>query len=128
MSKYILITNNPKVKNKYEEENIKISFVDNIEGVFKEVRDYIHQGYILISHPLAGSVKPFQNPYRSIILRGNKGLDFDSLKTYENSYEKYQQFKEKKKAKSELPADILDDYQVIDLSLIESAIQSIKLD
>ncbi|HMA58783.1 MAG TPA: GrdX family protein [Halanaerobiales bacterium] len=128
MSKYILITNNPKVKNKYEEKNIKISFMDNIESIFKEVRDYIHQGYILISHPLAGSVKPFQNPYRSIILRGNKGLDFDSLKTYENSYEKYQQFKEKKKSKSELPADILDDYQVIDLSLIESAIQSIKLD
>jgi len=128
MSKHILITNNPKVKNKYEEKNIKISFMDNIESIFKEVRDYIHQGYILISHPLAGSVKPFQNPYRSIILRGNKGLDFDSLKTYENSYEKYQQFKEKKKSKSELPADILDDYQVIDLSLIESAIQSIKLD
>jgi len=128
MCKYILITNNPKVKNKYEEKNIKISFEENIESVFKEVRDYIHQGYILISHPLAGSVKPFQNPYRSIILRENEGLDFDSLKTYENSYEKYQQFKDKKKARTELPADILDDYQVIDLSLIESALQSIKLD
>ena len=128
MSKYILVTNNPKVKEKYENQNIDILFKETIEKIFKTVRDYIHEGYILISHPLAGSVKPFQNPYRSIILKIDSSLDFNSLKVYENSFEKYQQFKDKKKAKESLSDDILDDYQVIDLSLIESALQSIKLD
>ena len=128
MNKYLLITNNPKVIDKYSTEHIKICFKENIEDIFKEVRDYIHKGYILISHPLAGSVKPYQNPYRSIILKENDSLDYDSLKTYENSFEKYKQFEEKKKDINDLPEKILDDYQVVDLSLIESALQSIKLD
>ncbi len=128
MSKYILVTNNPKVKEKYENKNIDILFKESIEKIFKTVRDYIHEGSILVSHPLAGSVKPFQNPYRSIILREGNILDFNSLKTYENSFEKYQQFRDKKKDKESLPDHILIDYQVIDLSLIESALQSINLD
>lgn len=128
MNKYILVTNNPKVNKKYKSENIDLICRDDIDNIFKEVRDFIHRGYILISHPLAGSVKPYQNPYRSIILKKGNSLDFDSLKTYENSFEKYQQFKNKKKTISELSAEVLEDYQVIDLSLIESALQSLKLD
>src|SRR6056297_3549459 len=122
MHKLIIITNNPLVIKKYKSSEHKIINCDKIEDIFKSVRDLIHKGYILISHPLAGSVKPYLNPYRSILLKKSKKLDYKSLETYQNSYQKYQQFKENKKNRKDLSDEILKDYQVIDLSLIESAL------
>lgn len=122
MNKLIMITNNPLVIEKYNKSKFDLIICDEIENVFLKMRDLIHQGYILISHPLAGSVKPFLNPYRSILLKENDTLDYKSLEIYQNSYQKYQQFKENKKDRKDLTEEILNDYQVIDLSLIESAL------
>ncbi len=61
---YRIVTNNPNVKGVYEE----LLFVD---GTFLEVlinvRDLVHQGYELISHPLGSSIRTMYSPYRSII-------------------------------------------------------------
>ena len=127
MKEYVIVTNNEKLVKKYDNINIDIIEKNTIEKIFKKTRDLIHKGYILISHPLAGSVKPYQNPYRSIILKKGEKLDYQSLKNYENSYYKYQQFKSDKKNKVKLNDKIKDDYQTIDLTLIDSAIQSIDL-
>lgn len=131
MSKYLLVTNNPLVKKEIEEENlgndldIKLKLCDDLDQVMIKVRDFIHKGYNLISHPLAGSVKPAQNPYRSILIEKDNGLNYESLKTIEKAIEKLKQF-QKNKIEKEYPADILEDYQVIDHSLISSGIKSIK--
>jgi hypothetical protein len=127
MKKYLIVTNNNKLINKYDDINIEIIKEETIEKIFKKTRDLIHKGFILISHPLAGSVKPYQNPYRSIILKKGDELDYQSLKNYENSYYKYQQFKSDKVNNSKLPEKIKDDYQTIDLTLIDSALKSINL-
>ena len=127
MKKYVIVTNNNKLINKYDDINIEIIKEETIEKIFKKTRDLIHKGFILISHPLAGSVKPYQNPYRSIILKKGDELDYQSLKNYENSYYKYQQFKSDKVNNSKLPEKIKDDYQTIDLTLIDSALKSINL-
>lgn len=127
MKKYVIVTNNNKLINKYNDINIKIIKEETIEKIFEMTRDLIHKGFILISHPLAGSVKPYQNPYRSIILKKGDKLDYQSLKNYENSYYKYQQFKSDKENNSNLSEKIKDDYQTIDLTLIDSALQSINL-
>jgi len=127
MKEYLIVTNNEKLINKYEELNIEIIKERTIEKIFKKTRDLIHKGYILISHPLAGSVKPYQNPYRSIILKNGNQLDYQSLKNYENSYYKYQQFKTDKENNIKLSEKIKDDYQTIDLTLIDSALESIDL-
>jgi len=127
MKKYVIVTNNNKLINKYDDINIQIIKEDTIEKIFEKTRDLIHKGFILISHPLAGSVKPYQNPYRSIILKKGDELDYQSLKNYENSYYKYQQFKSDKVNNSKLPEKIKDDYQTIDLTLIDSALKSINL-
>lgn len=128
MKKHIMITNNPKVIQKYKDEEMSLLTLDSIEKIFTTTRDLIHKGYILITHPLAGSIKPFQNPYRSIILKEGDELDYNSLKNFENSFKKYKQFEHNKTKINNLSQKILDDYQVIDLSLIESALQSIKKD
>lgn len=126
MKKHIMITNNPKVIQKYKDEELSLLTLDSIEKIFTTTRDLIHKGYILVTHPLAGSIKPFQNPYRSIILKEGNELDYNSLKNFENSFKKYKQFEHNKTKINNLSQKILEDYQVIDLSLIESALQSIK--
>ena len=129
MTKYIIISNNPMVKRKIKKGIIdkeKYNFVEceNLNEVMTKSRDKIHKGYILISHPLAGSVKPAQNPYRSIILKENDKLDYDSLKIIEKAIEKLKQF-QKNKVDKKYPTEILEDYQVIDYSLINSGIKSL---
>lgn len=131
MSKYLLLSNNPLVKKEIKNEklgkdlDIKLQECDDLDEVMIEVRDFIHKGYNLISHPLAGSVKPAQNPYRSILIEKDSGLNYESLKTIEKSIQKLKQF-QKNKEKKEYPAHIMEDYQVIDHSLISSGIKSLK--
>jgi len=121
MKDLVIITNNPKIKEKFEE--LKIDFVDNFSDVYSKSRDLVHQDWKLMSHPLAGSVKPAQNPYRSIILAPTKKLDFYSLNTIENAIQKLNQFKKDHK-KREYSQKIKEDYQVIDLTLINSALKN----
>jgi hypothetical protein len=121
MKDLVIITNNPKIKEKFEE--LKIDFVDNLSDVYSKSRDLVHQDWKLMSHPLAGSVKPAQNPYRSIILAPAKKLDFYSLNTIENAIQKLNQFKKNHK-KREYSQKIKEDYQVIDLTLINSALKN----
>jgi len=131
MCKYLILTNNFLVKEKLENENlrsnskIKLMFLNDLNEVMTKTRDLIHKGYELISHPLAGSVKPAQNPYRSILVKKGEALNYDSLKTIESAIQKLKQF-QKNKEKRNYPSDILEDYQVIDYSLISSGIKSLK--
>lgn len=131
MGRYLLLTNNLLVKKEIKNGNlgndldIKLKFCDDLDEVMIEVRDLIHKGYNLISHPLAGSVKPAQNPYRSILIEKDRGLNYESLKTIEKAIQKLKQF-QKNKVEKEYPAEILEDYQVIDHSLISSGIKSIN--
>ena len=55
----LLITNNPMVNIKQFDAVEKI-FLENegYLGVLHFVRDKIHQGHTLLTHPLSGSVKP----------------------------------------------------------------------
>ena len=54
-----LITNNPK----FIEENLKdieieyldVSYID----ILRKVRDYVHENWEIVTHPLYGSVKQF---------------------------------------------------------------------
>ncbi len=50
------------------------------------VRDKVHEGHELATHPLSGSVKPNETPYKTIMISEKKGvLDFNSLKIIEDS-------------------------------------------
>ncbi len=120
---YLLISNNPRVKKHYQED-FEIKFCNTLNEVMITVRDYIHAGHILISHPLAGSVKPAQNSYRSIILANGEDLDYKSLEIIERAIFKVKQF-QKDKQDIEYPSDILADYQVIDYTLISSGVKSL---
>lgn len=98
----------------------------NYYDVLIEVRNLVHQGYELITHPLMGSVKPNETPYRSIILRQGTTTDLQSVEIIENSIQTYEKF-EKMKSSPKWSQSILEDFQFVDLRLFESSLDSVNL-
>ena len=128
---YLMITNNPLVVEKLKSKaSIKFDFQEewtNLE-VLEKVRDYIHKGYRLETHPMAGSVKPNQNPYKSVLILDDK-CDSEEFMEYimviENGIASFKKFL----AQRELPKweeRLLEDFRVVDLSLIESAADHLR--
>ena len=122
----VVITNNLKVKQKYDKE-YNVEFVDGgLLDVLIAARDRIHEGHKLLTHPLAGSVKPNETPYKSVLISCDKGdLDLDSLLMISSNIETAQKFMNIKKP-IEWPERILADFMEIDLDLINSGIESMR--
>lgn len=125
--KFIIITNNPKIYEKYN-ESLEIEYLENKShfDVLIYTRDKIHMGHKLLSHPLSGSVKPNETPYKSILISEKKGeMDVDSLILIENSISTYEKFQNISKVPN-WNEQVLDDFMVVDLSLIENTLNNIE--
>ena len=120
--KYIIITNNPLVFDKLKEtHNVEYKEI-SYEEILKEVRDRIHEGHLLLTHPLSGSVKPNETPYKSIMITEGKGEnDERSLTLIENAIQACQKFEFKS---DKYKASVYDDFQLIDWTLLESGMAS----
>lgn len=88
------------------------------------MRDYIHKGHRLLTHPLSGSIKPNETPFKTIIISSvSNNLDMKSLSIIEKSIETADKFSEIQKVYSK---DIERDFMEIDLSLIENVINKLN--
>lgn len=123
MKRVLIVTNNPMAREiagaEYQETDLMT--------VLYRVRDLVHKGHRLISHPLAGSVKPNETPYKSVVLSSNAEptVDFDSLRIIEGSI----QVASKMLQDRPLPAwdnRVRADFQFIDHALLTSALQSLS--
>lgn len=119
-----IITNNPMSRSTFENKYV----VEYIEmgtqiDVLKKARDYVHLGYRLLTHPLMGSVKPNETPYRTICISKEKEdkVDFSSLDIIEVSIATTEKFIRDFNTPN-WSEKILLDFQVIDLDLIAHAI------
>jgi len=112
------------VHNKFG-EHYQVRFQkNNYMQVLKSTRDYIHGGHTLLTHPLAGSVKPNETPYKSIMITTvKKKLNHESVKIIEESIYTCEKFVTTTKHDHQ---EVLKDFQYIDCSLIENAIASAK--
>ena len=119
---YRIITNNPLVLDRLKETHNVVYRKISYEEILREVRDRIHEGHILLSHPLSGSVKPNETPYKSIMISERKGeIDEGSLRLIENAIQACRKFI----FKSDLYEEpVYDDFQLIDWSLLESGMAS----
>lgn len=81
----MIVTNNIKVKDFFKEE--ALMFVEGgIKDVFVAVRDCVHKGHTILTHPLSGSVKPTETPFKSILLTETTGsLNLESLNLIEQA-------------------------------------------
>lgn len=122
MGNFHILTNNPLVKEKYPEiTQFEVDFT--VKDIFIHGRDAIHLGANLINHPLAGSVKPNQSPYKSLVLSDCKGgFDMLSLRLIEGAIQVLHKFPPRKVTYDQ---QTLEDFQVIDLDLLDSAIDSL---
>lgn len=122
MGKIIVVTNNPLVKEKYEKDVFIEYYEVDLLSLLEKVRDKIHLGYKLLTHPLSGSVKPNETPYKTIIISKENKLDNDSLVMIENSILTTKKLLSCKKTPN-WQQKILEDFQVVDLSLIQGVIE-----
>lgn len=116
-----IFTNNPDVRARY---GAAARWVDGgVREVFCAVRDAVHMGAQVLSHPLSGSVKPWESPYKSVAVctagaangRG-AALHFQSLQLIEDAIAKLASALPTAYAINELLAA---DFRIIDLELIK---------
>ncbi len=122
----ILITNNQLVYEEYKDK-LEIIYDENFDyvAILEMVRNKIHEGYQLLTHPLSGSIKPNETPYKSILLSNQKGeLDTSGLMIVEESILTARKFLNDKETPN-WTERILDDFRVIDFSLISNVLNKI---
>lgn len=123
MEKVIIVTNNALTMKNLGDKH-EIVFVDGtLLDVLYRVRDYIHRNHKLLTHPLMGSIKPNQTPFKSVAIsfKPEGQTDFDSISFIENSIETATNLIKSKPPKV-YPEKILDDFRTIDFDLIFNAL------
>ncbi len=119
----LVVTNNEKVRAVYG-SLCPLQFVDGGHvDVLKTVRDLVHKGHKLLTHPLAGSVKPNETPFRSVALTEETGsVDMESLELIEGALGMLRQFKPRFQRGEDAPPAMREDFAEIDYRLIDGAI------
>ena len=131
--KFILVTNNKIVFDKIisygKTKNLeKGIYLENgtYKDVIEKVREMVHMGHELLTHPLSGSIKPNETPYRSVLVSAEAGsLDFDSLKIIEDSIQTAEKFMAMAKPRNYNERHH-NDFMTIDFHVIESGIESLN--
>ena len=122
MSKYMVITKNPLVRSRLDDTHEVIYLELSYEELLKVVRDRIYEGHRLLTHPLSGSVKPKETPYKSVLISERKEkVDRESVRLIENAILVCQKFQDKTKYYKE---EVYKDFQLVDWTLLESGLAS----
>ena len=119
-----LITNNPK----FIEENLKdieIEYLDmSYIDILRKVRDYVHENWEIVTHPLYGSVKPNETIYRTIVIKENNSLDITSVNLISDAILTFKKFRNNREV-PQWTDRVKDDFSIIDYDLIINAINRI---
>lgn len=110
---YLILTNNPLIVECLQGKGPwTIDFRPELK--FREVlvtaRDMVYAGHLLYTHPLSGSVKPNETPYKSVILSVEPhGMENDHAVMIANAIE------------------VTDKFQILDWSHYEPAMKDFRL-
>ena len=122
MASYSVLTNNPLVRDTLKDKKEVIYKEISYEDVLREARDRVYRGYRLLSHPLSGSLKPNETPYKSIMIGNRKEeIDAQSVRIIESAIESCRKFVFKS---DKYKPEVYKDFQLIDWTLLESAMAS----
>lgn len=110
-------------------EKLPVEYLE--KGTYLEVlfavRDYIQKGWTLETHPMTGSLKPNQTPYKSILI-SDRHPDREEFYMQEITIENGILACEKFQAVRKTPdwsERLREDFMAVDLDLISSAVQKI---
>lgn len=120
--KFQIVTNNPYVSEQYEGVYPILYQTCSIKEILNIIRDMSYSGHKLLTHPLSGSVKPGETPYKSVLMSLDVGeVDAESVKLCESALMTADKFDAMNKDWS---PSVLDDFQLVDYTLISSGIES----
>ena len=118
---YLILTNNPLVV-KVLSRFYKIQFEETAtyRDILVKARDMVYAGHELFTHPLSGSVKPNETPYRSVVVsQSPREFNEEFADIIANAITVFDKFKP---IGWELNERILKDFQLIDYTLLSGAI------
>lgn len=119
----ILITNNKDVmeqwKNSRDVAIVQVISTDMLDVLYK-TRDLLHKGHWLLTHPFTGSLKPNENPYKSVLISDKVGqLHIDHVATVEQCIASAQKSLSDRPIPA-YPEKLLKDFRLIDKDLINN--------
>lgn len=119
---YWIVTNNPLVAQCLPEAyRVDLREDLSFREILVKVRDLVYAGHKLYTHPLAGSVKPNETPYKSIVIsrEPKKTMDMDEVMIIASAVETFDKFTPRKR---ELTEQMYKDFQLIDYTLLCGAL------
>lgn len=117
-----IVTNNKLVIDEYP----AIEVLGDLDAVFLKVRDLVHEGYIIMTHPLSGSIKPHETEFKSIVLaKGDGTMNLDSLHLIENAITTSAKFKKPNRDYGNESERIKNDFMTIDYSLLKTGLEGL---
>lgn len=123
-ARIVLVTNNQKFLSKVP----STEFIDGSSwDVLVRVRDMIHEGWELVSHPLYGNLRPYQQPFRSAVLTFEKPgstrkIDEYSLNLIEHALSVYRSCSDRLLLRGVLPEATEMDYAFMDMELLKNTL------
>ena len=128
MEMYLLVTNNRLCFEKYR-DRVRVDYLE--DGSYLDVlvraRDYVQKGSRIETHPMAGSIKPNQTPFRSVLLSDRK-MDGDEVIENELMIEDAVLMTKKflsDRSVRKWDESIVNDFRQVDLELISGAIDRV---
>ena len=120
---FLILTNNPLVPACMEGRGlytVRFQPERSVREILVEARDLVYAGHVLYTHPLAGSVKPNETPYKSLIVsREAHGFDAQHGEMIASAIAVFDKFKPLGRT---FPPSVLEDFQLIDYTLLAGAI------
>jgi len=119
---YRIITNNPLtaacVPSHYR---VDLYPEESYRDILVRVRDMVYGGHKLYTHPLAGSVKPNETPYKSIVVsrEPKQKMDLDEALLIASAVETFDKFTPRRRVLTE---EMYKDFQLIDYTLLCGAL------
>lgn len=125
------LTNNPRIPLIARE----VSFLNvSSYGVLLAARDFIHKGWVLLTHPLYGNLSPSKNPYRTLLIKNPHtesshplSCHVESLKLIEEALSVYSPYASYEFLFDADHVPLRNDFAWIDVELMRESLSSYSL-
>ena len=117
---YLIVTNNPMAAKEFAGQGeVRLYPEDTYREILVRARDLVYIGHRLCNHPLYGSLRPHETPYRTVVLSDRPQTpDEEECLIMPETITRIDTFTPPDRAK--MPQRILEDYQMIDCSLVRN--------
>ena len=117
---YLIVTNNPMAAKEFAGQGeVRLYPEDTYREILVRARDLVYIGHRLCNHPLYGSLRPHETPYRTVVLSDRPQTpDGEECLIMSEAITRIDTFTPPDRAK--MPNRFLEDYQMIHCCLVRN--------